>query len=501
MRILLTNVPAYINDDTRHYIGAGSQRWSHSLNIPKGDKAASEFKYLEYPFNLGYSSALLKRDTDEEIRAWDPCALDLDEKDFCDYVSSYSPDVLVVEVPTVSFPPMMEILRTLKKDVGCKLIVAGQHITGLTKDVMEKYDFIDFALLGEYELTIKELVEHLSKNKHDLGEIKGIAYRKGNEVFENTRRPLINPIDQLPFPDREDIDPTLHEDAVFAGTPCIQMLSSRGCPVGCTFCVPIQVSFSSLLYRTRDPKKIVEEMLLVQEKYGAKQIYFDDDTMVINKKHIEDLCNEMIKQDLQLPWSCMGDITVKDETLKLMEKAGCCGIKFGVDSVTPETLEAIHKGTVTTDKVTKFVKKCKDLNLKTHASFVIGLPSDTKKGIVDMMDYATRLNLDAGQFSIATPFPGTPFFEEAKHKGWLRTEDWNQYDGARTAVLNYPNLSSQEIEEFHQIAVKKWYNYAFRKNLKSPKATLLQIQRRGVKGSLKGLKMALSGYSINEKSA
>lgn len=498
MKILLSNIPAYIKDPERHYNGAGSQRWSATYKIRKGDPGAAEWKYMEYPFNIGYSTALLKRDTDWTVKAWDPCVLDLDVNDFRSYVKSYSPDILLVEVPTVAFPLMLPILGDLKKEVGFKLAISGPHITGIPEDMMNEYKFIDFGLVGEYELTLRELVNNYSKFPSGFDEIHGLAFRQGDSVKINQRRMLIDPLDQLPFPDREDLPAQRYEDAVFADTPCIQMLSSRGCPVGCTFCVPIQTMFASSMYRRRSPKEIVDEMILVKEKYGARQVYFDDDTMVINKKHVQAVCQEIIDRKVDLPWSCMGDITIAEDALKMMADAGFCGIKFGVDSVTPQALKAVHKGTVTTDKVTAFVQKCKSLGIKTHASFVVGLPSDTREGVYNMVDYALHLGVDNAQFSIATPFPGTPFFEEAKAKGWLRTYDWTQYDGERTAVLNYPNLSSKEIEELRQYAVDTWFKHMVKTTIKNPKNMMLQIRRRGLKGSISGIKAVMKGkYVLN----
>lgn len=490
MKILVSNVPAYIYDHERHFIGAGDQRWSHSYRIPKGSR---ENHHIAYPFNIGYSSALLKRDTDFEIRSYDPCAIDQDEKEFSDFISSYDPDLLLVELPTVCFPLMMKVLKDLKESIDCCLAISGAHITALTKQVMRQYPFIDFALIGEYELTLKELAEMIDRDGEDerLKGIKGLAFRTKDRIFVNERRDLLMDLDYLPFPDREDMPPHYYRDAVVAGEPCVQMLSSKGCPVGCSFCVPINVIFASKMYRTRSATRIVDEMVLCKEKYGAKQIYFDDDTMVINRKHIHSICDELISRRIDIPWTCMGDITVDFDTLDKMQKAECVGIKFGVESISQEGLKRIHKGTVTKDRVRNFVKMCKKLGLWTHASYVIGIPTDTRKSILEMAGFAVELETDSCQFSIATPFPGAPFFEEAKENGWLSTLDWTKYDGANYSVLSYPWLSSEEIEELLILIVKKYLRHRILVHLKDP-PKLLKALTHDPRKLLIGIKLGLT---------
>jgi len=152
MKVLIANPPAYLWDPCRHFVQAGS-RWSFTLDIPKGD---TREHYLPYPFFLGYSSSLLTRDTDSEVKAVDLCALDLDEGDFISMVESYSPDILVMETPTVSFSLVGRLIKEAKERVNCKVVIAGSHATALAADILRDHPAIDFCLLGEYEFTLKD---------------------------------------------------------------------------------------------------------------------------------------------------------------------------------------------------------------------------------------------------------------------------------------------------------------------------------------------------------
>lgn len=473
----MANAPAYIKNYNRHFVQAGS-RWSFSMPIPK--KGGYKDHYLPYPFFLGYSSALLKRDTEADVKTVDPCALDFDEETFISFVKSYGPDVLLMEVPTISFPLVMEIIKEIKDIVGCKVALTGGHVTALTEDVMEKHPFIDYCLLGEYELTLRELIKYLGGERDDggLGEIEGLAFRDKEKIIVNEKRKFLMELDALPFPDRNDLAIQHYHDFEIAGKPSAQMLTSRGCPSGCIFCLERHVIYASPLYRRRAPSKIVSEMNLVREKYKAKQVYFDDETMTMNRSHIRSICEEIIYNGLDMPWTCMGDITLDYETLKIMTRAGCVGIKFGVETINTKTLIEVKKTFVDVEKVKQFVRWCKELGIWTHATYVIGLPGDTRDDIQRSLKFAIKLDNDSAQFSIATPYPGTPFFELARENGWLLTYDWTLYDGANHSVISYPWLRKDEIEELFRSALKHYYRNAIIRGLINPRR-IFRILRAG----------------------
>lgn len=443
MKILLANPPAYLFNPNRHFIQAGS-RWSFTLPIPKN--SLCKYHYLPYPLFLGYSSSLLKKEfPNHEIKAIDACALDFDEKEFVNYVKYFSPDVLVVEIPTISFSLMMKVLETIKTEVGCLIIVTGPHVTALYNDVMKQYPFIDYCLVGEYEITLKELIKRIIKNS-PKDKLEGLAFRKNDNIFFTGRRELLKNLDYLPFPDRNDFHVKFYHDMEICGNPLGIMVSSRGCPFSCNFCIERQVIYSSPIYRKRKPEKIVEEMLLLKEKYKVKQIYFDDQTMTVDKKHVRAICKEIISSGLDIPWACMGDVNLDYESLKIMRKAGCVGIKFGVETIDEASLQNIKKFFIKKEKIEKFVKNCKQLDIYTGATFSVGLLGDTKRGILTTLKFAKELATDNFQVSICTPFPGTPFFQFVKSNGYLLTEDWINFDGNLNSVVSYPNLTKEEIE-------------------------------------------------------
>lgn len=492
MKILVTNPPAYFGKDNhRHFIQAGS-RWSFSIDVPRDEKD----HYLPYPFGLGHVTSILKSTGEFEVKGLDACARDYDDTDYLDDIKKYSPDVIFVDIPTISFPLTMPLLKEIKQSTGCKIILGGGHVTALTNEVMQDNDFVDYAVLGEYELAIKPILDHergkISREK--LAEINGLSMRMQSG---NLMKPPIwekYNLDEMPIPDRDDFPIHMYHDFEVVGAPCAQMLSSRGCPYNCSFCMPIRVMFGdSPFYRKRSPQNIIDEMRMLKDKYGAKQVYFDDDTFAVDRQRLKKLCEMMKEQNLDLPWSAMGDITLDRTTLEILSRSGCVGIKFGVETASTATLDKISKNFVTIEKVRDFARNCRDTGIWTHATYIIGLPGDTADDIRKTIEFSKNLNTDSLQYSIATPFPGTPFYEEAKAKGWLVTNDWTRYDGARYSVLDYPHLKHDEIEELHALALKEWYKDALKKELASPKRMIKIMKAGRTKYALRKMMHHLNG--------
>jgi radical SAM superfamily enzyme YgiQ (UPF0313 family) len=469
MRVLIANPPAYFRRfPDRHFIQAGS-RWSHSFWCPRSKRVKH---YQPYPFFIGYASSLLKRDTEARVKALDACALDFDEKTFIDYVKRYKPDLLLVEAPSISFPLMEEVLEEIKREVDCKIGVAGLHATAFPRQILEKRDFIDYVFIGEYERTLRDLI---ASGEDKVDHIKGLGFRSRGILKVNLQRNLAD-LNELPWPDRSDLPVTLYHDFEIAGEPTVQMIATRGCPYRCKFCY-ITILYERPSYRQRAVNDVVDEMEYSKEKLRARQVYFDDDTLAINKKYLRKLALEIIHRRLEIPWAFMGDVTIDRETLKLLSRAGCVGIKFGVETFTQDVSKHVSKSFINVELVRKFMSCCKELGIWTHATYQVGLPGDTVKGMLTTLRFALQLDTDSIQVSIATPLPGTPFYEEARERGWLITEDYTLYDGACRSVLNYPWLSKEDIEKIHKLFLDSWRNHLLKRYLREPKRILREHKR------------------------
>jgi radical SAM superfamily enzyme YgiQ (UPF0313 family) len=469
MKVLIANPPAYFKRyPNRHFIQAGS-RWSHTFYC---SRRRYKKHYQPYPFFIGYASALLKRDIESQVRAFDASALDFDENYFIKYVKSYSPDLLVVEVPSISFPLMKEVLKDIKEGVDCKIAVAGLHATAFPHQILQNYGFIDFVLVGEYEKTLKDLV--VSNLEGDPESIKGMEVRRNGAIKSNLQRNLCD-LNELPYPDRDDLPITLYHDFEIVGEPTIQMTATRGCPYRCKFCY-ITILYDKSSYRKRTIEKVVDEMAYAKEKFRAKQIYFDDDTLGLDKRYLRGLAKEITQRKLDIPWAFMGDITIDYDTMRLLAHSSCVGIKFSVETVGQDSLKHVSKRFITISRVKKFVDRCKSLGIWAHATFMVGLPEDTEEDILATIRFAIELDPDSIQVSIATPLPGTPFYYEAKREGWLVTRDYTLYDGANYSVVSYPQLSRERIEELHGLFVASWKRYILKRYLREPIRLLKMVR-------------------------
>lgn len=496
MKILLINSPSYFlkfNPNRQFSYG----RFGCSDPIPNelGGRTASAVKdhYVPYPWSLGYASALLKRETSHTVKAIDAQAKDFSEKDFIAEVKKFNPDIMIAELPTISFSLCMDLLVQLKKKQKFTLIVTGLHASGIPEEVMREYPFIDLIIKGDYALS---LLEYLEKGKPSRS-ISNLTFRQGRKIVSTH---FISPtvdFDWMPYPDREDLPVTDYHDFEIAGKPTVHIVTSRGCPFTCSYC-NARVFWNKGFYWKRSVKNVVDEMEYVQKKYGAKQIYFDDDIMTHDQERMVEFAKEIIKRNLKIPWTFMGDINISEKLMKLLVKAGAKGLKFGVESINPEALKDVKKAWITKEKVEAFVKVCKKYNLWVHGDFIVGLPQDTKETIKEMIKFAVQLDLDTAQIYSAQPLPGTPFYFQAKEKGWLVAKKWTDYDGNYISPVSYPWFSKKEIEEMLREFKQKWEHEAVKQYLKNPWRLIRYFKGRGFSYTVKKIKTIVKKWFTRE---
>lgn len=438
MRVLLTN-PPWVTDERRGVV-AGS-RWSHSIT-----------GYKPFPFFLAYAAAVLE-EGGHEVMAIDAVASDLDDESFIREVRRFSPEVTVMETSTPSIKSNLVVAERVKEETECRLVLCGPHVSALPEEALRN-EFVDFVAIGEYEFTLLELVEALEERRDPR--VRGIAFRTREGVTVTERRPPVDPLDRLPFPARHLFPMHAYHELFCQHRPNLQMLTSRGCPYRCIFCLWPSTIYFGRKHRPHSPGRVVNEMEHVIEEYNPREIYFDDDTATLPRDRILEICALIRERGISAKWSMMGHVmTVDREMLGEMAAAGCIGIKFGVESADPEILRRSKKY-LKLEKVKRVVGWCKELGIKSHLTFLLGLPGESVDSIKKTINFALSVDPDSVQFSIAVPFPGTEFYALAKKEGWLISEDWSNYDGARCSVVSYPTLSSRAIEDAYRLAVRSW---------------------------------------------
>ena len=451
LKVLLTNLPWY--RDKKWGVRAGS-RWPHI-------KDESEGNYLPFPFFLAYATALLQKNN-IDVSIIDAIAEQMPEDKFFEKTLNMNIDYLVAETSVPSFLDDLKVLERIKSQ-GISIILCGPNVEIYKPEFLLQHQFIDFVLFGEYEFSLRELVNALQENK-DLSVIKGLIYRNGDKIIKNNPREPLD-INLLSWPDRESLPMNKYWDLPGdIPSPSVQMLASRGCPFGCSFCLWPQVMYHGNNYRARDIEDVVNEMEYLVKDKRYKSVYFDDDTFNIGKERMIRFCQAIKEKNLEkTPWAIMARADLMDEEiLKEMKSSGLSAVKYGVESSNQLFLESCDKK-MDLQKTTKMIKLTKELGIKTHLTFTFGLPGENKDTIKKTVDYAISLDPDSIQFSILTPFPGTALFRELEESNRILTKDWSKYDGHYSCVFKPDNMMPQDLEIAKRKAYQLWSDYKRRK--------------------------------------
>jgi len=360
---------------------------------------------------------------------------------------------------------------------GAKTIAFGTHVTPIPVETMLAFPALDFILYGEPDLSIRDLLDTLENRATErppeiqkmfdretafrtsmkietegLGSVLGIVWRKGDEIIQNMARPFVE-LDDLPIPMHHLLPLQTYKMPMMKG-PFTFIVSSRGCPAGCTFCIK-HVSYQFGV-RVRSAAKIMEELWILK-KLGISNIHMYADLFTVNRDQVVELCNMMIDQKIGIKWTCNSRVDyVDEEMLKLMRKAGCWFISWGLESANPDILKHAHKG-ITPERVRKALLWSNGAGIKNWGYFIIGLPGETETTIQETITYAKSLPLDIALFHIAAPYPGTPFFFEVVKEGWFRKGTrWEQVDMDKETVLDYPDLPRDRLMYWQKRAFREW---------------------------------------------
>ena len=393
----------------------------------------------------------------------DALAEDLTDKELEQRITDGNFDIVGVTMLTLMYSRTRDICKMVKKiNPNIYTVIGGPHPTIAAKATLENEKEIDFAAIGEAEITFYEILEAL-QNKKNLSSVNGIAYKtKKGEVKITKPREIIEDLDSLPIPDRSLLKMKLYRPSVsyYKRLPAYIILTSRGCPYRCTFCSKI----FDKRYRQNSVDYTINEMKMLMEKYGAKEIVFRDDTFTLKFAWVNEFCNKLIEQGLnkKVRWSCMTRVNlVTLDMLKLMKKAGCWGIHFGVESGSQRLLDMIHKD-ITIQQIRDAFKWCKQAGIETRAFMMLGLPTETREESLQTIKFAKEINPDWAQFTITTPYPGTELYNQAKECGELKSIDWDNYQtwagfSANDLVWVTKGRDSSEIKELQRKALKEFY--------------------------------------------
>jgi len=470
LRFFLGNSPWY--KDGCYGVRAGS-RWPHFQ--------PSDSQYMPFPFFLAYAAAVLERQEGVDVLLVDGVAEKMTDDEFLGRVQAFRPDLVVLEVSTISIDVDLACARNVRSLCpNAKIAFCGLHTYMFEREFLKQHDCVDFVMKGEYEYTLKDLVGALSSGQ-PLSDVPGILYRSNVDIVFTGDRPLVQDIDEMPWPARHFLPMDEYCDTPGEiPTPSVQMWASRGCPYRCVYCAWPQIMYGSNTYRARDPVAVVDEMEYLVKEMGFKSIYFDDDTFNIGKQRILKMCSEIDRRRLKAPWAIMARADTMDrELLTALKRAGLRGLKYGVESGSQEILDRCGKA-LDLEKVKQVVKLTKQMDIWVHLTFMFGLPGETRDTMGKTIDLALSLDPDSLQFSIATPWPGTAFYKDLEKKGFLMSRDFSKYDGSKVAVIRTEALSTADLEEGLRSARERYTSLGSRikRHIVHPRYFLRKVHRR-----------------------
>lgn len=370
-------------------------------------------------------------------------------------ISKQSPDIVGISVMTAKYGSALNVSRLVKRfNPNIPVVWGGIHPTILPDDTLKNND-VDIIVRGEGEYTFLELIENLD----NLNKVLGISYKQNDEIVHNENRPLIENLDELPFPARHLILGKENYHPETFGN----IFTTRGCPYNCIFCASHNIWTKKVRYRT--PENIVDEIKKVKRDFKTNQFRFEDDCFTVKNKFVDDVCNLLIKEKLHIKWTTETRANlVTDELIKKMKSAGCEDITIGVESGDEDTLKKMKKG-ITLEQVRNANRILKENKMKFSAFFMIGFPWETKKEINRTISLMEELDPRMAIFSVATPYPGTELYEICKSEGLIpKYTDWSTFFHQSPDMYLTKNMTKEESSKliaeteklFEEHNNKKW---------------------------------------------
>lgn len=403
------------------------------------------------PLGIAYLGAVAEQ-AGHQVTVVDCQAEKLTCETFKSRIAQTPSDVIGVTATTLLYKSAMKLI-TIAKQVQPQAVtmLGGSHGTFWDTNALNEYPALDIVVRREGETTFIELLDKLQA-KTSLSNVLGITFRnKDGKIIQTPDRPYIENLDALPFPAHHLLP---LESLKRMGKILFPLISSRGCVYWCDFCSTVRMFGRG--YRMRSPKNVVDEMQLVHDKYGVDQVTFYDDAFTVDRDRVMKICKELHARKLNLKWDCGTRVDMVDrELLKTMHDAGCFAVWLGVESGSEAILGAMNKR-IKLNQTRLAYKTAHDVGLMTIANTVLGFPGETEQTAWETIRFLKELNPDDVGFYVATPYPGTPMYEQVIKNGWLRVTDFDKYDTAGP-TFETPWLKMEKLAEIRYKAYQQFY--------------------------------------------
>lgn len=396
-------------------------------------------EYPSPPLGISYVAAAFEA-AGAEVRIFDYIISGYSKEKLARQLAEFRPDAVGAGSVTMNFYDAQQILRDAKSiDPDLLTMMGGPHVSFTVEETLCTFPEIDVIFIGEADETILDFTP-LIRRRDQWRRVRGIAFRDGEDIVNTGRRDFIADVDRIPLPARRLLPISRYRAFGFP----VSMITGRGCPHGCIFCLGRKMVGAKV--RRRRPALVLDEMEQILAM-GFERINIADDLFASDTARVKEICSGIRERGLKFAWSAFARVdTVNQEMFDAMAAAGCDSISFGVESGVPEMLKRVRKG-ITLEQARTAVDMCRRAGMLPHASFMVGLPGETPETMQRTDDFARSLKILYGYHYLA-PFPGTTLAEKVESYDLeILTRDWSKYD-ANDAIVRTAALSPQNIRDF-----------------------------------------------------
>lgn len=413
----------------------------------------------QHPINLASLAAYIMQ-FGHEVEIWDFAVEPPTKEHLISRLKSFLPKVVGFSCMTPLIKTghkMAEIIKSC--DDSITTIVGGPHVSAAPNQTLLEFPSFDIGVIGEGEIALKEILDCLSRGKPPEG-LSGTAYREDGDIRVGPLRPLISDLNELPYPKRELINFDLYLGSSSPGLSekimrITEIFTTRGCPHRCIFCGSHITHRQKV--RFRSPEHLMGEIIECLERFKIEHFTIDDDTFTYGKERLTKILRGF--KELRISWDCDSRVdSVSPEILEAMAEAGCKKVAFGVETGSPRVLELIKKK-ITVEQIENAFKWTRKAGILSSAFIMIGShPSETIDDLKYTLELLYRVRPDFVLVYIAVPYPGTELYQMMKEKGYIFTEDWDEFDIVRTeAKWRNDNFMPEDLVKYQKWMYRRYY--------------------------------------------
>lgn len=452
---------------------------------------------VSYPMGLEYIAAILNQNN------YPVKILDYSKKKYslgnsAKEIIDAKPDFIGISLYSFNYITTKKMIFDIKKNIPeTKIIIGGAHVSSLPKFSLEDTK-ADFAVVGEGEEVILEIIKRIETRYNYFDDIKGLAFWKDDRPVLTPGINLIDSLDSLPFPmwqfsSLSDYNETPGQ--IFSKRlPTAPILTSRGCPHQCSFCASRFIHGRD--FRRRTAKNVVDEIGHLVNNYGVKEITIFDDTFSEDSSHAVSICKEIISRKIDIVWRTAVGLrldTLSEELLKLFKRSGCYQLSFGIESFSDNVLHKAKKP-ISKSRIINKIKMVKGYDIETMGYFILGLPDDTEDSIKETIKFARDSELDFLSFTYAIPLPGTEIFNKYYKFSDLDSINWDNFNFYTNKPFKISNVSLRQLKKFYLVAYFSSY-FKF-KRLKNLINKLIFIRKTRILKILNFIRSVIKGFLI-----